>query len=201
VELELAAVAASPQHADRAQYLIALCEAAPAGHTLEFGVWHGWSLSVISKRRPFVYGFDNFSGGLPEEWHLGPGNVREAGYFAWHDDWRKAAWPANCELIDGLFAHMLPGWLEQHPGNVGFVHIDSDLYSSARDVLTLLNDRIVPGTVLAFDELTEWNPRLPYPNWREHEWRALNEWLQTKDRRVVPIGRTTEYQAAFQVTQ
>jgi hypothetical protein len=84
---------------------------------------------------------------------------------------------------------------------VGLVHIDSDLYSSARDVLTLLNDRIVPGTVLAFDELTELNPRLPYPNWREHEWRALNEWLQSNDRTVVPIGRTLEYQAAFQVTQ
>ena len=201
MELDLATVAASPQYTDRAQYLIALCEAAPAGYTLEFGVWLGSSLGVISNHRPFVYGFDNFSGGLPEEWRLGPGNVREAGYFARPDDWRKASWPANCELIDGLFANTLPPWLEQHPGYVGFVHIDSDLYSSARDVLTLLDDRIVRGTVVAFDELTEWNPRLHYPNWRENEWRALNEWLQTNDRKVVPIGRTLEFQAAFQVTQ
>ena len=47
-----------------------------------------------------------------------------------------------------------------------------DLYAGARDALMLLSDRIRPGTVIVFDDLVNYN------NYREHEVKALYEWLQ-----------------------
>ena len=52
---------------------------------------------------------------------------------------------------------------------VAFVHVDCDLYSSTRTVLTLLAPAIRAGTVLVFDE---W---CGYEGWEEHEARAWAE--------------------------
>jgi hypothetical protein len=49
------------------------------------------------------------------------------------------------------------------------MNIDCDLYSSTRSVLGLLADRIVTGTVIAFDEY------LLHQQWREDEFRAFQE--------------------------
>jgi hypothetical protein len=54
---------------------------------------------------------------------------------------------------------------------VAFVHVDADLYSSARTVLTLVGPRLVAGTVVVFDEY------FGYPGWREHEYRAWQEYV------------------------
>ena len=64
--------------------------------------------------------------------------------------------------------------LGQHPGPVAFLHLDVDRYSSTRTVLELLGDRIVPGTVIAFDEFFN------YPGWREGEYRAFNEFCRQR---------------------
>ena len=46
---------------------------------------------------------------------------------------------------------------------LSYLHIDCDLYAGSRDALTLLSHKIVPGTVLLFDELVNYN------TYREHE--------------------------------
>jgi hypothetical protein len=47
--------------------------------------------------------------------------------------------------------------------------MDADLYSSTKTVFDLMADRIVPGTVIVFDEYFN------YPGWRQGEYRAFQE--------------------------
>ena len=80
--------------------------------------------------------------------------------------------PANVQLHQGFFAASLPGWVEKNPGPAAFIHVDSDLYEPARCVFEHLQDRIVPGTVIVFDEYFN------YPNWQEHEYKAFQELVE-----------------------
>ena len=133
------------------------------GHCLEFGVFKGGTIRFIAREAggaQRVHGFDSFRG-LQEAWS-GDG-------FAFNAHGSLPKVPRNVALHPGFFADTLPGWLEQHPGPAAFIHIDSDLYESARCVFELLQDRIVPGTVIVFDEYFN------YPNWQEHEFRAFQE--------------------------
>lgn len=146
---------------------------------------------IRSFRKPVVFGFDTWSG-LPEAWNLGQAE-HPAGHFACDV---PSDFATGVQLVQGLFSETLPAWLDEHDEPVQLVHIDCDLYSSARDVLTLLNERIQAGTILLFDELCSFDGS--YPNWPEGEWKALNEWLAA-GRKVKPIGRTDLHQVAFVV--
>lgn len=140
------------------------------GLVLEFGVATGRTITRIGQqRRGPIYGFDSFEG-LPEDWYPG----YEKGTFA-----REAlpSVPANVELIKGWFNETLPGFLEKNPDPVSYVNIDCDLYSSTAFVLKKLQDRIVPGTVIQFDEYFN------YPGWRQHEYKAFEEFVERSGRR------------------
>jgi hypothetical protein len=159
-------------------------------HVLEFGVYSGMSINIIAgttKGWP-VHGFDSFDG-LPEPWHRAEGDTYEAGHFA-----RPAP-----EVLDNVRLHVgwiedtLPRWLLLHPGPVSFVHVDVDLYSSTKTILDGLNDRIVPGTVICFDEL--WG----YENFRQGEWRAFREWVRDHHRKIEFIATSWEQRAAVRV--
>jgi len=135
------------------------------GHYLEFGVFTGGTVRFIARRigGRVVHGFDSFEG-LPEAWsgfNLGKGAFDMRG--------RLPRVPKNVRLHRGWFEDSLPAWLTANPGAVAFVHVDCDLYSAARTVLTLLADRIVPGTVIVFDEYFN------FPNWEQHEYKAFQE--------------------------
>ncbi|WP_299417656.1 methyltransferase domain-containing protein [uncultured Sulfitobacter sp.] len=148
---------------------------APQGYALEFGVFAGYSIRALAfahPKRKFT-GFDSFTG-LPEDWVRSAGDVYEAGHFALD---ALPVVPANVTLIKGFFDDTLGPWLEANAGPVGFVHIDCDLYGGARHALDLLTPRLVDGAVIVFDELSDWANEGVYPNWAEHEWRALKEWL------------------------
>lgn len=139
------------------------------GLFLEFGVFSGTSINQIAKLKPedAVYGFDSFEG-LPEKWRDG----FDAEMF------KMPSLPEvekNVVLIKGLFNETLPSFLEFHPGSCSFIHIDCDIYSSTKTVLTLLANRIVPGTVIVFDEYFN------YPTWEEHEHKALIEFLHDQN--------------------
>ena len=54
---------------------------------------------------------------------------------------------------------------------VGFLHIDSDLYSSCKTIFDLLGPRLGPGTVILFDEYFN------FPHWEEAEIKAFQEYL------------------------
>ena len=55
-------------------------------------------------------------------------------------------------------------------------------------VFDLLGNRIVPGTIIVFDEY------LNYPGWQEHEYRAFQEFLQTQSLDYQYIGFVPTHQ-------
>jgi hypothetical protein len=142
----------------------ALQQAPPHGLFLEFGVRTGSTINFISARKPgeTVYGFDSFEG-LPEAWH---GFLGGKGTFARMDLPRVNL---NVRLVEGWFADTLPRFVAKHDQPVSFIHVDSDLYSSAKTIFDSLGSRIRRGTVIVFNEYFN------YPNWREHEYRAFRE--------------------------
>jgi Macrocin-O-methyltransferase (TylF) len=76
----------------------------------------------------------------------------------------------------------LPRWLRDHPGPVAFIHVDCDLYSSTKIILTQLAERLAPGTVIVFDEYFN------YPNWEQHEYRAFQEFVGDHGARYRYLG-------------
>lgn len=144
------------------------------GLVLEFGVFHGKTIRMIADQWPEakVHGFDTFQG-IPEQWGAEP-----AGSYSTHGLLPEA--PDNVEYHEGLFSATLPAFTSQHRGPVRFANIDCDLYSSTVDVFDALHERIVPGTVLVFDEY------IMHPNWQANEYRAFQE-------AVKKYGWTYEY--------
>lgn len=145
----------------------ALQHCAIDGLMLEFGVFDGASLTKIAaSTAQEVHGFDSFEG-LPEDWT----HFQKKGRFSLSGVPPQLNGIKNIQLHKGWFEDTLPGFLDHHPGPARFLHIDCDLYSSTVTVLGLLTGRIVPGTVIVFDEY------LNYPGWQEHERKAFAEFL------------------------
>lgn len=181
----------------------------PGGYNLEFGVHSGRTINDMATYRPHgkFFGFDSFEG-LPEAWQYGPKTI-EKGHFAGD----MPGVEENVELFKGWFNETIPAFKKEIVSlwewPISFLHIDSDLYSSAKTIFDELNNYIVPGTIIAFDELCEWSlvenkkkkhsPFKLYTNWQDHEWKALNEWITNYDREVVPIARTYHTQGSIKV--
>lgn len=156
------------------------------GYWLEFGVFTGRSIEQFSRKCPdYIYGFDAWEG-LPEKWDdqnpqhcFSLKGVIPAGYiigqnhsmFDSSQPTNIAPWPKNVKLVQGYFDKTLPKFLEKFPDDVAFVHIDSDLYSSAKTIFNNLKSRIKKGTVLLFDEIAG------YGDYRIHEIKAFAEFL------------------------
>ncbi len=185
-----------PLHSDEANlYWSAACVARPGG-VAEFGTFQGKSLRVLAQelvnRR--ITGFDSFAG-LPEPWVRSEESTYPAGHFATAE--LPKGLPEHVRLVPGFFADSLPVWKSTLTEPLALIHIDSDIYSSARDALFMLDSHIAPGTVLVFDELSDWKDSGIYPNWPEGEWRALLEWMQTCGRSVRPLSRGPSYAATM----
>ena len=152
------------------------------GHILELGVASGATVNFIAKadKRP-IYGFDVFTG-LPEVWRTGFG----VGAFD-----QKGVLPEvenNVSLVPGLFEDTLPLWLADHPENIAYLHVDSDLYSSAHTIFDKLGHRIVAGTVIAFDEY--WN----FPGWQNDVFKAFREFIAWSKLHYVYEGFVSSHQ-------
>lgn len=142
----------------------AVAQAARPGLVLEFGVRRGTSIDRIAAAAgQAVHGFDSFEG-LPEAWGAEPRGVLSTGR-------QLPAVRPNVALHAGWFEDTLPPFLDAHPGDVRLVNVDSDIYSSARTVLTALAGRIRPGSVLVFDEF------IGNRTWRNDEFRAFTEFV------------------------
>jgi hypothetical protein len=140
------------------------------GLYLEFGVAGGESINFIASRSPeTVHGFDSFRG-LPEDWRPGV----KSGAFAKPTGWLPEV-RENVTLHVGWFEESLPGFLSTQVGDVAFLHIDCDLYSSTKTVFSALSDRIKSGTVIVFDEY------LSYIGWENHEHAAFMEFAAGRD--------------------
>jgi hypothetical protein len=143
---------------------LALAQAKLPGLYCEFGVYSGHSINYIARHTSErVFGFDSFKG-LPEKWGTG----FPVGHFAID---RPPKVLANVELVTGWFHETLPKFVLEHGQNVSFLHVDCDLYSSTKTIFGYLGRRIIPGTVIVFDEYFN------YPDWEQGEFKAFREFI------------------------
>ena len=155
---------------------------------MEFGVYQGETINLIASLvEGVVYGFDSFEG-LPEGWFHG----RPAGHFSTQG--RLPEVRANVTLIKGWFEDTLPPFLHENICPAKFIHIDSDIYSSAKTVLSNLRPRIIKGTVIVFDEF------LIYPGWQQQEFKAFHEFIDQTGMSYKYLGFTPRhYSVATQI--
>ena len=138
------------------------------GSILEFGVYEGASLRILSRciddPTKLVHGFDSFEG-LPEKWRDG----FDSGAFSTQG--RLPEVPNNCILHKGLFKDSVAPFLGENKEQVAYLHLDADLYSSTYDVLDSLanQNRIQRNTIIVFDEYQ------CYPGAEDHEMKAWKE--------------------------
>jgi methyltransferase family protein len=153
----------------------------------EFGVNNGGTISYIAKQNPgyTIHGFDSFEG-LPEDWY---GNAMAAGFFNRKGQLPKV--PANVVLHPGWFDATASKFAAEHEGPLAFLHVDCDLYSSTVTIFEALGDRIVPGTVIMFDEYFN------YPNWKAHEHKAFTEFQDLSGKKFRYIGYSIQQVAVI----
>jgi len=160
------------------------------GHWCEFGVRQGRSLNWLIDAYPgqVIHAFDSWEG-LPEEWNHGTGIV--AGMSC-----DPPVVPDHIQLHKGWFKDTLPVWKQEHTDTIGFLHMDADIYSSTKEVLVSLNNQIVPGTVITFDEFCNFRLSGKMRKWQDQEFLALVEWLDEYGREIKPLNRNWAYQAS-----
>jgi len=142
----------------------ALENATIEGLCLEFGVWKGRTIKLIAKQAAqTVYGFDSFMG-VDSEWT----SDQDMRHFSLSGEIPNDL-PTNVELVVGYFKDTLSTFITEHNQPVRFMHIDSDIYESARTILQNLYQNIVLGTIIVFDNY------LNYPTWQQHEHKAFEE--------------------------
>jgi hypothetical protein len=165
----------------------ALENAILSGVALEFGVFSGRTLKIISEYFPGnTYGFDTFEG-LPEDW-------RE-GFLKGTFKLDEIPVVENANIVVGLFQDTLSGFIETMNKPISFIHLDADLYSSTKYVLSELNHRIEEGCVILFDEF------MNYPSFERHEYLAFIEWAEENSRSHRAICYTdTHEQMGFLIT-
>ena len=159
------------------------------GLYLEFGVFKGKTINHIAEKmqEKCVWGFDSFEG-LPETWRTG----FDQGVFQ-TDELPEVR--DNVRIVKGYFDTSIPVFKEEHKERCSFLHVDCDLYSSTSTIFELLQDRIVPGTVIVFDEFFN------YPGWRNGEYKAFMEFAERCGHGYEYIGYTTNQQVAVRMVQ
>lgn len=153
---------------------------------VECGVFAGASARMLAHVKPpptALHLFDSWEG-LPEDWDKGDSVTPQGRFRCAVPDFHEP----NVVIHRGLFAETLPLFRPTSP--LGLIHLDCDLYTSARTVLTELTPWIRSGTVLIFDEV--WG----YPRWAHDEWRALQEWQASSGRSLDWRWRGDAYRAA-----
>ena len=139
------------------------------GAFMEFGVYKGLTINYISKKNPKknVFGFDSFVG-LPEDWRDG----FSKGMFMVN---KLPRVNKNVTLFKGFFEKSIPSFLEKNPISfIQFLHVDSDLYSSCNTIFKKLEEFIVSGSVIVFDEYFN------FPGWEKDEFLAFQEFIRRK---------------------
>jgi hypothetical protein len=153
-------------------------------HVLEFGVCRGGTIRIIRQTLNLsfkIFGFDSFVG-LPEPWIDKDGKVVvPSKHFSTNGVIPNVP---DVEFYAGWFIDTLTKYLKiAQP--IALLHIDSDLYSSAKEILWALDDYIIEDTIIVFDE---WFYKHD-AKYNDHEERAFNEWVKEFDRKyeIIPF--------------
>lgn len=174
IEQRMGAAASFPSHGALLKYAIRQVRA--PGCCMEFGVYKGESFRMIGKAFPDrkCYGFDSFKG-LPEAWD-------DQGVGAFDLGGKLPKVTPNAKLYPGWFADTLPKWKAEHSDRIAFLHVDCDLYSATKTIFDEIGDRLEPGAIILFDEY------LGYRGWRDHEFKAWQEFIQRTGRKYDYLG-------------
>ena len=143
------------------------------GLWVEFGSFNGVSARYLTTMKEGMFpdiktlfhGFDSFEG-LPEDWE---GTSTKKGALS---SFKSIPKISGAKFHKGWFKDTIPKFLKNYRKPFSFVHIDSDIYSSAVDIFVLAKDRFVPGTVILFDEI------IGYDAWKLHEFKAFKEFVE-----------------------
>ena len=162
-----------PKCREFAYYRYCLSRVEVDGLWAEFGVYKGVSARYLTSLKKqlhpdteeIFYGFDSFEG-LPEDWT--DQGTRAGQLSAGH----KIPQVEGAEFIKGWFKDTVPEFIKDYSKPCAMLHIDSDIYSSAAEVLDILAHKIIPGTVIMFDEL------IGYDAWEMHEYKAFMEFVE-----------------------
>ncbi len=147
------------------------------GLLLEFGVYKGNSINYLAeqlknnKDQRTIYGFDSFEG-LSEDWG---GTSLTRGTFSTSGKLPEVL--PNVKLIKGWVNDTLLPFLEktdEKEKSLAYIHMDFDVYTPTKYVLSHLFQFLKPGTIIDFDEL------VGFPGWKEGEYKALQETLNGK---------------------
>lgn len=147
------------------------------GEIFELGVWWGANVSLFANLRtvhePYnrarrVVGFDTFTG-YPEPSERDRPDHMTGGLYgvgtayiehldavlAAHEREAPGADIRKYELVAGRIEETLPGYLEENPQIfVALAYVDLQTYEGTRAALAAIKPRLLPGSVLAMDELT-----------------------------------------------
>jgi hypothetical protein len=161
----------------------ALARLPEEGFCAEFGVFRGASLAFIAHRIDrVIYGLDSFEG-MPEPW----GVAGAPGAFGLGGVPPQISTPNdNFRLVQGMFSDSIPRLLDAVDGPAAFVHLDCRIYSSTRDALNGLADRLAPGAVLVFGQYFN------YPGWQKEQARAFREFCEQHGRAYQYLAYATQ---------
>ena len=150
------------------------------GMWAEFGVKFGKSIDILSNIKHAFFpnnksrfcGFDSFEG-LPENTEWGDkGHLSTEGFV-----------PdiPGCKFYKGWFEHTIPFFNDQHSEPLALLHIDCDIYSSTVEVLEGMKHKIIPGTVILFDDMLSYSKNLETWTGENHEFKAFIEFVEKYD--------------------
>ena len=156
------------------------------GFWAEFGVYNGGTLKMAynqlvvqqSEFNGVIAGFDSFDG-LPEKWR---GSFDQGAFATLYEKVRNSI-PENVELYRGWFQDTIIDFKTNHADvPAAVINHDGDLFLSTTITLQLLDDRIVPGTHMIFDEL------IGYPGYEGHEILSLWLWMNQQGASLCAMG-------------
>jgi len=93
----------------------------------------------------------------------------------------------------GEFKNTMPAFARALHAPIDLLHVDCDVYASARTTLDALGPRLTPGSIVVFDEALGSIDAL------DHEYRALTEWQAATGRKLVEVARTNYTQLVMEV--
>tara|TARA_X000000950_G_scaffold181227_1_gene219770 strand:- start:46902 stop:48425 length:1524 start_codon:yes stop_codon:yes gene_type:complete len=181
-------------HFDALRYILNNKLLDQSGLIMECGTWKGQTLDMISEfADKDVYGFDTFEG-INTQWeevdmnkfHLGgivPVEVEQLdSKIRYKCTGVKKSFNSNVNFVKGFFQDTLPKFLEEKNHKISFLHIDCDIYESAKSIFGSCNKYLSKNSIIVFDELVN------YYGFENGEFKAFYEWVTENDIKFEWIG-------------